>query len=63
MSSIKTIVTFNSGRTLRLNGNWVDMLSKRSMITQLQTFSLTDVGGPDTMINMNQVETVKVVEE
>lgn len=63
MSSIKTIVTFASGRTLRLNGNWVGMLSKRSDITQYQFFSLTDEEGFDTVINMHLVETVKVVDE
>lgn len=63
MSECKTIITFASGRTLRLNGNWVAMLSKRNTITQYQFFSLTDEEGLDTVVNMHLVESVKVVSE
>lgn len=63
MSGCKTIITFNSGRTVEINGDWVDDLAKMNGITQFQTFPSDDGKRWGTVINMNQVETVKVVEE
>lgn len=62
MSECKTIITFASGRTVELNGDWVDVLSKRNTITQFQFFASEEGKGPDNAINMDQVETVKVVD-
>ena len=63
MSGCKTIVKFNSGRTLTLDRNWVDELSERNKITQWQIFPPDDGNRFGFLINMNLVETVKVVDD
>lgn len=63
MSGSKTIVTFNSGRTVTLNGDWVAALNEMDNITKFQGFPLDDVNRCNTIINMDLVETVKVVED
>lgn len=62
MSVSKTIVTFNSGRTLTLNGDWVAELNEKDNIAKFQGFQLDDVNRCNTIINMDLVETVKLVE-
>lgn len=62
MSSCKTIVTFNSGRTVTLDGDWVAEMQKRDSITPFQFFLSEDGKRWGTLINMGLVETVKVVE-
>ena len=61
MSECKTIVTFASGRTVTLDGDWVAELRKKEQISQLQFFMSEDRERWDTVINMNLVETVKLV--
>lgn len=63
MSSCKTIVTFNSGRTVTLDGDWVDKLQTDDTITQYQFFRSEDGKRWGTVINMCLVETVKLVED
>lgn len=62
LSGCNTIVTFNSGRTVTLDGDWVAKLQTDSTITQYQFFRSEDGKRWGTVINMNLVETVKVVE-
>ena len=42
MSNCKTIVTFNSDRTMTLDGDWVAKLQTDSTITQYQFFRSED---------------------
>ncbi len=63
MSGCKTIVTFNSGRTVTLNGDWVATLAGRDNITKFQSFPSDDGKRWGTVINMDFVETVKVVSD
>lgn len=63
MSVCKTIFKFNSGRTLTLDRNCVDELSERNTITQWQFFPPDDRNRFGFLINMDLVETVKVVDD
>lgn len=63
MSDCKTIVTFSSGRTVTLNGDWVAELRKKEPITQFQFFPTEDGKRWGIVINMNLVETVKAVRD
>lgn len=63
MSGCKTIVTFTSGRTVTLDGDWVDELRKKDQVTKFQFFPSEDGGRWSTVINMNLVETVRVVDD
>lgn len=63
MNGCKTIFKFNSGRTLTLDRDLVDELSKRNTITQWQIFQPDDGNRFGFLINMNLVETVKVVDD
>lgn len=62
MSSCKTIVTFNSGRTVTIHGNWAASLEGMDNITKFQGFPSDDGKPLGIVINMDLVETVKVVE-
>jgi hypothetical protein len=62
MSNCKTIVTFNSGRTMTLDGDWVAKLQTDSTITQYQFFRSEDGKRWGTVINMCLVESVELVE-
>lgn len=62
MSGCKTIVTFDSGRTLTLDGDWVAAPNERDNITKSQGFPPDDVNRCNATINMDPVETVKLVE-
>lgn len=62
MSRCKTIVIFNSGRTVTLDGDWVAKLQTDSTITQYQFFRSEDGKRWGIVINMDLVETVKAVE-
>ena len=62
MSNCKTIITFSSGRTVTINGDWVAALDERDNITKFEGFPSDDVNRCNTIINMDLVETVKVVE-
>lgn len=59
----KTIVTFASGRTVTLAGDWVDELRKKDPVTKYQFFLSEDGERWGTVINMNLVETVRVVDD
>lgn len=61
MSGLKTIVTFASGQTVTLDGDWVAELQKKEPITKFQFFMSEDGKRWGTVINMNLVETVKLV--
>ena len=63
MSDCKTIVTFTSGRTETLNGNWVAELAERKMVHKWQFFPSGDEKRFVTVINMDFVESVRVVDE
>lgn len=63
MSDCKTIVTFTSGRTETLTGNWVAELEERCMVHKWQFFPSGDGKRFATVINMDFVETVRVVNE
>lgn len=64
MSDCKTIVTFTSGRTETIDGNWVAELEERGkMVHKWQFFPSSDKKGFVTVINMDFVETVRVVDE
>ncbi len=63
MSDCKTIVTFTSGRTETLAGNWAAELAERGMVHKWQFFPSSDKKGFVTVINMDFVETVRVVDE
>lgn len=63
MSSCKTIVTFNSGRTIRLDGDWVAQMQKTDHpITKYQFLRSEDGKRWGIVINMDLVETMKAVE-
>lgn len=63
MSGCKTIITFNSGRTVTLKGDWVAELMERPM-TKWQFFpSQCDWVPVSTVINMDLVETVVVTDD
>lgn len=63
MSDCKTIVTFTSGRTETLAGNWAAELNERGMVHKWQFFPSGDEKRVVTVINMDFVETVRVVNE
>lgn len=63
MSDCKTIVTFTSGRTETLAGNWAAELAERKMVHKWQFFPSGEGKRVVTVINMDFVETVRVVNE
>ena len=64
MSNLKTIVTFNSGRTVTLKGDWVAELMERPMTVKWWFFpSQCDWAPVSTVINMDLVETVVVTSD
>lgn len=62
MSNCNTIITFSSGRTVTINGDWVAALKGMGTICKFQGFQSYDGKPLDIVINMDLVETVKVVE-
>lgn len=63
MSECKTILTFNSGRTVSLRGDWLAELEKMPMVHEWQLFPSGDWTPVRGAINMNLVETVQVVDD
>lgn len=63
MSDCKTIVTFTSGRTETLTGDWVAELAERGMVHKWQFFPSDDRKRVVTVINMDFVESVRAVGE
>lgn len=63
LTDARQFFKFNSGRTLTLDRDLVDELSKRNTITQWQIFQPDDGNRFGFLINMNLVETVKVVDD
>lgn len=63
MSDCKTIVTFNSGRTETLNGDWIAELTGSNTINKWQFFPSDDKNRFVVVINMDFVESVRVVDE
>ena len=63
MSDCKTIVTFGSGRTETLKGDWIAEIMEKSAVQKWQFFQSDDKKRFVTVINMDLVETVKVVDE
>lgn len=63
MSGCKTILTFESGRTVALKGDWLAELEKRPTTHQWQLFPSGDWTPVRSAINMNLVETVCVVDD
>ena len=63
MSDCKTIVTFTSGRTETLAGDWVAELAERGMVHEWQFFPSVDGKRFATLIHMDFVESVRVVDE
>lgn len=63
MSDCKTIVTFTSGRTETLAGNWAAELAERDMVHKWQSFPSGDEKRVVIVMNMDFVESVRVVVE
>nr|DAJ52281.1 MAG TPA: hypothetical protein [Caudoviricetes sp.] len=62
MSDCKTIVTFDSGRTETLNGDWIAEIMEKNTVQKWQFFPSDDRKRFVVVINMDLVESVRVVE-